>query len=79
MSTWFFHRPTSNPAEQKEEDEGRLSGPEIAAAASGPEEGAEGTEQLTRRRSSGLKDLLLKQFTARSDFRDLNLGVPQSM
>ena len=42
-------------------------------------EGAEGTEQLTRRRSSGLKDLLLKQFTARSDFRDLNLGVPQSM
>lgn len=67
FATWFFHRPTAttNSSAQMEDEEAAT-----AAAA----------EQLTtRRRSSRLTDLLLKQFSARSDFRDLNLGVPQSM
>ncbi len=36
---------------------------------------AEGAEQMTSR----LANLLLRQFSVRTDFRDLNISVPQSM
>jgi len=63
FSTWFFKRPSSGPAPGQ-------------AEGGGAEE--EGAEQASAR-SSRLANLLLRQFSVRTDFRDLNISVPQSM
>jgi hypothetical protein len=92
FSTWFFRRPASEGAGQlgraAEEEEGAeqrgraAEGAEQRGRAAEEEEGAgqrrraeEGAEQMTSR----LANLLLRQFSVRTDFRDLNISVPQSM
>ncbi len=73
FSTWFFRRPASEGAGQR----GRAAD-EVGAAEGAEQRGRaaeEGAEQMTSR----LANLLLRQFSVRTDFRDLNISVPQSM